>query len=251
MAQNISPALEKITRLVGQAVCEFEMISQGDRIAVGLSGGKDSTTLLHALLALKSRSPVKFEVSAFTIEQGKFMGPLDGLKQHLEQLDVRWQLVEDGPSLKLVRDGVQHGCDICSRYRRRAVYEVAAKLGCNRIAFGHTADDFAEAMLRNLLFTGQVKPLPPTATSSRGEFQLIRPLVYVSERMILNYAATDPFPITPCVCSLKEGARTRVRGFLEVLSAENPHIYSNLISAGMKAWKGKSFSGSPLISITG
>jgi tRNA 2-thiocytidine biosynthesis protein TtcA len=249
MAHKNSSALEKITRLVGQAISEFGMISEGDRIAVGLSGGKDSTTLLHALLNLQSRSPVKFEICAFTIEQGKFMGPLDRLKQHLEELGVAWEYVEDGPSLKLVHDGVEHGCDICSRFRRRAVYEVASRLGCNRIALGHTADDFAEAMLRNLVFNGQVKPLPPTATSSGGEFMLIRPLMYVREEMILEYADADPFPTTPCVCSLKEGARTKVRGFLKGLAAENPHVYSNLISAGIKVWKGRSVSESTLISI--
>jgi tRNA 2-thiocytidine biosynthesis protein TtcA len=242
-------ALEKITRLVGQAIGEFHMIADGDRIAVGLSGGKDSTTLLHALLKLQSRSPINFEVRGFTIEQGKFMGPLGGLGQHLAELGVPWEMVEDAPSLQLVRDGVEHGCDVCSRYRRRAVYEVATRLGCNRIALGHTADDFAEAMLRNLLFNGQVKPLPPVATSSGGEFQLIRPLVYVRETMIVGYAAADAFPITPCVCSLKEGARTKLRGFLQNLSAENPHIYSNLISAGIKQWRGRAIAATPLVSI--
>jgi tRNA 2-thiocytidine biosynthesis protein TtcA len=249
MAHDNSSTLEKITRLAGQAIGEFRMVAEGDRIAVGLSGGKDSTTLLHALLNLKSRSPVKFDVSAFTIQQGKFMGPLDGLERHLEQLGVPWRLVEDAPSLRLVEDGIEHGCDICSRYRRRAVYEVATKLGCNRIAFGHTADDFAEAMLRNLLFTGRVKPLPPIATSSGGEFQLIRPLVYVSEKMILSYAEAHPFPITPCVCSLKESARVKLRAFLEGLSAENPHIYSNLISAGINVWKERPQPDSVLVAI--
>lgn len=247
MAHKNSSALEKITRLVGQAIHEFDMISEGDRIAVGLSGGKDSITLLHALLNLQSRAPVKFELRAFTIEQGKFMGPLDGLKQHLEELGVPWEYVKDGPSLRLVHEGVEHGCDICSRYRRRAVYEVARRMGCRKIAFGHTADDFAEAMLRNLLFTGQVKPLPPSVRSSKNEFQLIRPLVYVNEELIRSYA--DNLPITPCVCSLKEGARTAVRGFLKELSADNPHIYSNLISAGIKVWKGKAQAESELVTI--
>lgn len=236
-----SHTFDKIVRFVGKAIAEFEMVRDGDRIAVGLSGGKDSTTLLHALLALQHRAPIKFNLHAFTIEQGKFLGPLDDMQRHLADLGVPWRVLEDRPSVDLVRNAVPHGCDLCSRYRRRAVYELAQTLGCNLIAFGHTADDFAEAMLRNLLFTGKVKPLPPTAVSSGGEFKLIRPLVYVEERVILEYAGANPFPITPCACSLKEGARKKVRGFLQSLAAENPHIYSNLISAGVKTWRaGKS-----------
>jgi tRNA 2-thiocytidine biosynthesis protein TtcA len=234
-ANNI--VFEKIVKLAGKAIAEFDMIRAGDRIAVGLSGGKDSTTLLHALLALQKRAPIQFELHAFTVEQGKFLGSLDGLAQHLAQLGVPWTLLKDTPSLNLVRNAVPHGCDICSRYRRRAVYSLAQELGCNVIAFGHTADDFAEAMLRNLLFTGAVKPLPPAAVSSGGEFRLVRPLLYVNEDIIRKYAADEAIPITPCACSLKDGARTKVRSFLQSLAQENPHIYSNLISAGIKSWR--------------
>ena len=229
---------DKITRLVGKAIADFDMIRAGDRIAIGLSGGKDSTSLLHALMDLQTRAPIKFELRAFTIDQGKFMGPLDGLGQHLAEIGVPWRLVEDKPSVRLVEEEVEHGCDLCSRYRRRAVYDLVEKMGCNVIAFGHTADDFAEAMLRNLLFTGTVKPLPPTAISSGGEFRIVRPLIYVEEKLIREYAAESVMPITPCACSLKEGTRTEVRGFLQSLAANNPHVYSNLISAGIKAWRG-------------
>ncbi len=228
---------DKITRLAGKAIADFDMIRDGDRIAVGLSGGKDSTTLLHALLHLQRKAPIKFQLQAFTIDQGKFMGPLEGLGLHLAEIGVPWRLIEDKPSVRLVEEAVSHGCDLCSRYRRRAVYDLVTEMGCNVIAFGHTADDFAEAMLRNLLFTGTVKPLPPTAISSGGEFRIIRPLIYVEEALIRKYAGDESLPITPCACSLKEGARTDVRGFLQSLAAKNLHIYSNLISAGIKSWK--------------
>jgi tRNA 2-thiocytidine biosynthesis protein TtcA len=228
---------EKIVKLVGRAIAEFDMIREGDRIAVGLSGGKDSMTLLHALLDLQRRAPVHFDLVAFTIEQGKFMTSLDDMREHMRQLGVRWEIVEDRPSVRLVREGVVHGCDICSRYRRRAVYETARRLGCKVIAFGHTADDFAEAMVRNLVFTGRVKPLPPVAMSSRNEFRLIRPLVYVKEDLIRAHAAAEAFPIVPCACSLKEGTRQAVRGFLREVSAGNPHIYPNIIAAGVRTWQ--------------
>jgi tRNA 2-thiocytidine biosynthesis protein TtcA len=232
-----NPDLSKIVRLVGKAIAEFEMIRAGDRIAVGLSGGKDSTTLLHALLRLKHRAPIAFEVHAFTIEQGKFLGSLEPLRDHLAQLAVPWRVLEDRPSLNLVRDSVPHGCDLCSRYRRRAVYELAQAMRCNVIAFGHTADDFAEAILRNLLFNGVVKPLPPIAQSSGNEFRIIRPLLYVEEDTIRAYSKTSSLPITPCACSLREGARTKIRGFLHSLASENPHVRSNLVSAAVHVWK--------------
>jgi tRNA 2-thiocytidine biosynthesis protein TtcA len=226
---------EKITKLVGKAICEFDMIREGDRIAVGLSGGKDSMALLLALLDLQRRAPVKFSLAAFTIQQGKFMAPLDPLRERLSELQVEWKLVEDAPSVRLVREGVEHGCDICSRYRRRAVYETVRTMGSNVIAFGHTADDFAEAMLRNLVFTGRVKPLPPLTMSSENEFRLIRPLMYVREDWIREQSDRDLFPIVPCACSLKEGTRKQMRSILKQLSDGNPHIYSNIIYAGIRS----------------
>jgi tRNA 2-thiocytidine biosynthesis protein TtcA len=225
---------EKIIKLAGKAVMEFDMIHAGDRIAVGLSGGKDSLALLHALLALQKRSPVRFQLAAFTIQQGKFLASLDGLANHLSALGVRWELVEDRPSIRLVEQGVAHGCDVCSRYRRRAVYQTVRRMECNVIAFGHTADDFAEAMVRNVVFTGKVKPLPPVVISSEGEFHIIRPLMYVREDLIRTEAAQAQFPIVGCACSLKEGTRQRVRAFLKEISDGNPHIYSNIIQAGVR-----------------
>jgi len=234
-----SPVSEKIVRLAGKAVCEFNMIRAGDRIAVGLSGGKDSMALLHALVALHNRAPVRFELQAFTIQQGKFLASFADVEKHVAELGVPWTMVEDAPSVRLVQQGIAHGCDVCSRYRRRAVYEIARSLGCKVIAFGHTADDFAEAMVRNLVFTGRVKPLPPMVSSSKGEFRIIRPLMYVREDWIRDQAAKSAFPIVGCVCSLKEGTRTKMRAFLRQLSSDNPHIYSNIISAGVGVWNAK------------
>ncbi|MBV9183802.1 MAG: PP-loop domain-containing protein [Acidobacteria bacterium] len=246
MMTHNHPLGRRIVRLVGKAIAEHKMIRAGDRVAIGLSGGKDSTTLLHALLTLKQRAPIAFELQAFTVEQGKFLGSLAGLKDHLSKLGVPWRLWEDRPSLNLLRDAVEHGCDLCSRYRRRAVYQLAQEMGANVIAFGHTADDFAEAMLRNLVFTGVVKPLPPVAVSSGKDFRLIRPLLYVDEETIRAYSQSSFLPITPCACSLREGARSKIRGFLESLVADNPHVRSNLVSAGVQVWKERRALGSEM-----
>ncbi len=120
--------LEKtILRRVGEAIARFRMIRDGDRVAVGVSGGKDSVTLLEALLLLQKRAPVSFSVCAFTIEQGKFLAPIQPLGTYLRERGVDWIYVEDKPSVRLLTEQPDHGCDLCSRYRRRAVYEISAK----------------------------------------------------------------------------------------------------------------------------
>ncbi len=152
--------LEKaVLRKVGEAIGRFRMIRNGDRVAVAISGGKDSLTLLEALLLLEKRAPIDFTVCAFTIEQGKFLAPIEPVGEYLRARGVDWTYVEDKPSLSLLTRRPDHGCDLCSRFRRRAVYEVARQLGANVIAFGHTADDFCESFLRNAMFTGRISSL--------------------------------------------------------------------------------------------
>src|ERR1700723_4590830 len=181
--------LEKhLLRKVGEAVGRFKMIRDGDRVAGALSGGKDSLTLLEAMLLLAKRAPIQFSVCAFTVEQGKFLRPIAPLGEYLKSRGVDWTYHTDNPSLRLLEEQPDHGCDLCSRFRRRAVYEIAAGLGPNVIAFGHTADDFCEALLRNTMFTGKLSALPPITTSRNGDYRLIRPLVYVTEDITRAYA---------------------------------------------------------------
>src|SRR5689334_5624669 len=126
--------LEKtLLRKVGEAIGRFQMIRDGDRVAVALSGGKDSVTLLEAMLLLAKRAPVKFTVCAFTVEQGKFLRPIEPLGEWLRGRGIDWTYVQDRPSLRLLDDQPDHGCDLCSRFRRRAVYEIARGLGANVI----------------------------------------------------------------------------------------------------------------------
>ena len=208
------------------------MIREGDRIAVGVSGGKDSLALVDALRRLLRRSPVKFELQAFTIEQGKFVRPVEPLGELLERRGIPWTYYRDEPSFQLLADQPGHGCDACSRYRRRAVYEVASGLGCNVVALGHTADDLCEALLRNALFTGRLSALPPVTKSRSGDFRLIRPLVYVTEDVTRAYAEEAGMPVTPCVCSYKTGTvREKLRSFLGELRESNPHVLENLLAA--------------------
>ena len=221
-----------LLRKTGKAIADFGMIREGDRIAVGLSGGKDSLALVDVLHCLSRRSPVKFSLQAFTIEQGKFVRPVEPLREVLAERGIAWTYYRDEPSFQLLSDQPGHGCDTCSRYRRRAVYDVASKLGCNVVALGHTADDFCEALLRNALFTGRLSALPPVTLSRSGGFRLIRPLVYVSEEVTRGYVESAGLPVTPCVCSYKTGTvREKLRGFLAELRQANPHVGENLLSA--------------------
>ncbi len=225
--------LEKaLLRKVGEAVHRFNMIREGDRVAVAVSGGKDSVTLLEALLLLAKRAPIEFSVCAFTVEQGKFLRPIEPLGDYLKQRGVPWTYYRDTPSLRLLEDQPEHGCDLCSRYRRRAVYEIVHELGANVIAFGHTADDFCEALLRNTMFTGKLSALPPVTHSRDREYRLIRPLVYVTEDLTRAYAESKGIPVVPCGCSQKTGTvRESLRGMFRELEREYPHLKENILSA--------------------
>jgi len=225
--------LEKtLLRKVGEAIHRFKMIRDGDRVAVALSGGKDSLTLLEALLLLARRAPIEFSVCAFTVEQGKFLRPIEPLGDYLRQRGIAWTYYRDAPSLRLLEDQPEHGCDLCSRYRRRAVYEIARELGANVIAFGHTADDFCEALLRNTMFTGRLSALPAITHSRDREFRLVRPLVYVTEEITRAYADSLGAPIVPCGCSQRTGTvRRSLRDIFHELEKEYPHLKENILSA--------------------
>jgi tRNA 2-thiocytidine biosynthesis protein TtcA len=225
--------LEKILlRKVGEAVSRFKMIRDGDRVAVALSGGKDSLTLLEALLLLQKRAPVDFTVCAFTVEQGKFLRPIEPLGEYLKSRGIDWTYHRDNPSFRLLEEQPDHGCDLCSRYRRRAVYQIVRGLGANVIAFGHTADDFCESFLRNALFTGRISALPPITWSRERDFRLIRPLVFVTEDVTTKFAESLGAPVIPCGCSQRTGTvRRTLRDLFGELEKEHPHLKETLVSA--------------------
>jgi tRNA 2-thiocytidine biosynthesis protein TtcA len=145
---------------------------------------------------------------------------------------VDWTYYRDNPSFRLLEQQPDHGCDLCSRYRRRAVYEIARGLGANVIAFGHTADDFCEAFLRNALFTGRISALPAITYSGNRDFRLIRPLVYVTEDLTAKFAESLGAPVIPCGCSQRTGTvRRSLRGLFGELEREYPHLKETLLSA--------------------
>ena len=227
-----APIEARVLDLVGRAMGRFSMLRPGNRVAVGVSGGKDSLCLLAALVAYRARAPFGYELVAVTIEQGKFTSAIGALEAQIRRIGVEWVVREEPATLRLVRDGIVHGCDVCSRYRRRAVYEIARGLGANVIAFGHTADDFCEALLRNTLFTGRLSALPAVTHSRDREFRLIRPLLFVTEDITAAYAESLGAPLVPCGCSDRTGTvRRSLRQIFSELEQEYPHLKENILSA--------------------
>src|SRR5262245_31820140 len=184
---------QRVLDAVGRAMGRFSMLRPADRIAVGVSGGKDSLTLLHALVAYKKRAPFPYDLVAVTLEQGKFKLPVMALEEKIRKLGVEWIVRRDSATLRLIAENIPHGCDVCSRHRRYNLYKIASELECTVLALGHTADDCAESLLRNILFNGRIASLPPVAQSEKGTVRLIRPLIYVNETLSTEYASPQGF----------------------------------------------------------
>jgi tRNA 2-thiocytidine biosynthesis protein TtcA len=222
---------QKVLDLMGRAMGRFEMLRPRDRIAVGVSGGKDSLSLLHALVAYKKRAPFPYELVAVTVEQGKFKLPIDALREKVLELGVEWVIREDSKTLDLIAKNIPHGCDVCSRHRRYHLYNIASELGCTVLALGHTADDCSESLFRNILFNGRIASLPPVAESRKGTLRLIRPLVYVSEDLSTEYARVQGFLPIACVCGEKESVRKEIRHFLDEMKSRHLGVSDSVIAA--------------------
>jgi tRNA 2-thiocytidine biosynthesis protein TtcA len=221
----------RVHTAVGRALGRFAMLRPGDRVAVGVSGGKDSLTLLSALLAHRRHAPFTYDVIAVTIEQGKFKGSVDSLRAAIRNLGAEWVLRDDRRTLGLVRRGVAHGCDVCSRHRRHSLYRLAGELGATALALGHTADDCAESLLRNVLFNGRIASLPPVAVSRRGGLRLIRPLVFVTEALTDAYARATGLAPIGCVCGDRDSVRRDIRSLLAGFDEHHTGVRESIAAA--------------------
>lgn len=221
----------RVLEAVGRAMGTYAMLRPGDRVGVAVSGGKDSLCLLHALAAYRRRAPFPYELLALTVEQGKFRSPIRRLAPRLDALGVPWIVGDEPATLRLVAQGIAHGCDTCSRHRRGALYRLAAERGCTVLALGHTADDAAEALLRNVLFNGRIASLPPVATSRRGGLRLIRPLLLVDEELTRAYAEACGLAPVACVCGERDSVRGEIRAFLAGLRERHPGVPESMRAA--------------------
>ena len=226
---------KKLLRDVGRAIHDFHLVEDGDRILVGVSGGKDSFTLLHLLQVLQRSAPVKFSLIACNLDQGHPGFPAARLESYLRSTGAEVAMLRED-TYAIVRRLVPEGktsCSVCSRLRRGILYNAAEKLGCNKIALGHHRDDLIESLLLSMFFSGKIRSMPPRLLSDDGRNVVIRPLCYAAEKDIAAFAAQMSFPIIPCdLCGSQENLqRRRIKEMLASLEAQHPGVRASLLAA--------------------
>jgi tRNA 2-thiocytidine biosynthesis protein TtcA len=226
---------KRLCRLVGQAIGDFNMIEDGDKVMVCLSGGKDSYALLDILMTLRERAPINFELVAVNLDQKQPNFPADVLPAYLEKLGVPYH-IENQDTYSIVKRLIPEGkttCSLCSRLRRGILYRVADELGCNKIALGHHRDDIMETFFLNMFFGAKIKGMPAKLVSDDGKHMVIRPLAYVKEADTERYAEVKGFPIIPCdLCGSQENLqRKQIKAMLRDWEKKYPGRVENTFSA--------------------
>jgi tRNA 2-thiocytidine biosynthesis protein TtcA len=227
--------VKRLQRNTAQAITDFNMIGDGDRVMVCLSGGKDSYTMLDMLMALQKRAPVRFELLAVNLDQKQPGFPADVLPAYTDRVGVPFRVIEQD-TYSVVKRVVPEGkttCGLCSRLRRGALYRFAAENGITRIALGHHRDDIIETLFLNLFYGGRIKAMPPKLLSDDGGHVVIRPLAYCSEQDITRYAATRDFPIIPCdLCGSQPNLqRQAIKEMLTLWKKKHPGRIENIFRA--------------------
>jgi tRNA 2-thiocytidine biosynthesis protein TtcA len=226
---------KRLCRLVGQAIGDYNMIEDGDKVMVCLSGGKDSYGLLDILLTLRERAPIHFDIVAVNLDQKQPNFPAHVLPEYLTKIGVPFH-IENQDTYSIVKRVVPEGkttCALCSRLRRGILYRVAGELGATKIALGHHRDDILETFFLNMFFGSKLKGMPPKLQSDDGKNIVIRPLAYVKEADMERYAQVKQFPIIPCdLCGSQENLqRKQIKAMIREWEKKFPGRVENIFSS--------------------
>ncbi len=227
---------KKIFKRAGRAMSDFNMIEAGDRLMVCLSGGKDSYALLDVLLRTQTRAPIDFEIIAVNVDQGWPGYDTGTIERHIVSRNVEYRMV-DKSFAAIVENNIAPGqtpCSLCSRLRRGVLYNLAVDLECTKIALGHHRDDLIETLLLNVFYSGKISSMPPVLHSDDGRNTVIRPLAYVPEEWIADWAEKQAYPVVNCgcpSCGLPEQKRQETKRLLTKLELENPGLKDQMLAA--------------------
>ena len=226
---------KKLRREVGRAIADFNMISEGDKVMVCLSGGKDSYTMLEILRNLQHSAPVNFELVAVNLDQKQPGFPEHVLPEYLEKEGVAYHILEKD-TYSIVKEKVPEGkttCGLCSRLRRGSLYGFAEEIGANKIALGHHRDDIIETLFLNMFYGGKMKAMPPKLRSDDNRNIVIRPLAYCREKDIIEFSSFKDFPIIPCnLCGSQENLQRQViKEMLNKWDRDQPGRIENIFAA--------------------
>ena len=216
-----------ISKRVGRAIMDYEMLSDGDKIAVAVSGGKDSLTLLRVLRDRQKFVPIKYEILAVHIDLGYPRSCAKRLETYFKKLGVKYHIEKVDVLKETKRKDIS--CFWCSWNRRKALFEVADRSGCTKVALGHHKDDIVETILLNMFFQGEISAMKPKQELFKGKITIIRPLAYVEENMIRKFVKTGSFPLYDCICPNAESSnRTRIGEMIKELEKVCPEVKTNI-----------------------